>query len=161
MGRLCQTIHYYPYGVITSSSVGQTDYKVHPNLIPFPLWNLQRLQQSCGSLMFSLDPLTTVASGHIFCYLSFHTIPPESLLQVLVHFLTTRVYRVCCIMSFLENQFPNRGDVGNAQPILEPYHSFCIFTEIWTFPIDDQMLDLVDLLIILLTFSGVLLQSGL
>jgi hypothetical protein len=64
-------------------------------------------------------------------------------------------------MSFLKNQFPGRGDVGNTQPILEPYHSFGIFTEIWTFPIDDQLSDLVDLLIILLTLSNVLLQSGL
>ena len=29
-------------------------------------------------------------------------------------------------MSFLENQFPDRFDVGNSLPILEPYHSFCI-----------------------------------
>ena len=127
-------VNYYPDGVIISSSAWQTDYKVHPNLIPFPLRNLQRLQQTCGSLMFYLDPLTTIASGHILCYLPFHTIPLESLLQVLVHFLSTRVYRICCLMSFLENQFPDRFDVGNAQPILEPYHSFCIFTEIWTFP---------------------------
>jgi hypothetical protein len=137
MGRLCQTVHYYPDGVITSSSAGQTNYKVHPNLIPFPLRNLQRLQQSCGSMMFCLDPLTTVASGHILCYLSFHSVPPESLLQVLVHFLATRVYRIHCLMSFLENQFPNRCDIGNTQPIFEPYHPFCIFTKIWTFPIDD------------------------
>jgi hypothetical protein len=87
--------------------------------------------------MFSLDPLTTVASGHILCYLSFHIVPLESLLQVLVHFLATRVYRVCCLMSLFENQFPDLGDVGNTQPILEPYNSLCIFTEIWTFPIDD------------------------
>jgi hypothetical protein len=59
-------------------------------------------------------------------------------------------------MSFLENQFPDRFDVENAQPILEPYHSFCIFTEIWTFSIYDQLLDLVDLLVVLLTFPGVL-----
>jgi hypothetical protein len=62
--------------------------------------------------MFCLDPLTIVASGHIFCYLSFHSVPPESLLQVLVHFLATRVYRIRCLMSFLENQFPDRFDVG-------------------------------------------------
>jgi hypothetical protein len=87
-------VHYYPDGVITSSSAGQTDYKVDPNLISFPLRNLQRLQQTCGPLMFCLDPLTTVVSGHIFCYLFFHTVPPESLLQVLVHFLATKVYRI-------------------------------------------------------------------
>jgi hypothetical protein len=36
-----------------------------------------------------------------------------------------------------------------------------MFMEIWTFPVDDKLPDLVDLLIILLTFSDVLLQSGL
>jgi hypothetical protein len=107
--------------------------------------------------MFCLDPLTTVASGHILCYLSFHTVPPESLLQVSVHFLATRVYKICCLMSFLENQFPDRFDVGNAQPILEPYHSFCVFSEIWTFPIYDQLPDLIDLLIILLALPYILL----
>jgi hypothetical protein len=122
-------VHYYPDEVITSSSAGQTNYKVHHNLISFPLRNLQRLQQTCGSLMFCLDPLTNVASGHILCYLSFHTVPPESLLQVLVHFLATRVYIICCLMSFLENQFPDRCDIENTQPILEPYQSFCIFTK--------------------------------
>jgi hypothetical protein len=64
-------------------------------------------------------------------------------------------------MSFLENQFPDRFDVGNAQPILEPYHSFCIFTEIWTFPIYGQLSDLVNLLVILLALPDILLQSGL
>jgi hypothetical protein len=96
-----------------------------------------RLQQTYGSLMFCLDPLITVTSGHILCYLSFRTVPPEYLLQVLIHFLATSVYRIRCLMSFLENQFLDRFDVGNAQPVLKPYHSFCIFTEIWAFPICD------------------------
>jgi D-mannonate dehydratase len=156
MGRLCQTVHYYLDRVITSTSAGKIDYKVHPNLIPFPLRNLQRLQQTCESLMFCLDPLTTVASSHILCYLFFHNIPPEILLQVLVHFLTIRVCRIRCLMSFLENQFSNRGDVGNAQSIFQPYHS-CIFTEILAFSIYDQLPDLVDFLIILLTLPDVLL----
>jgi hypothetical protein len=107
--------------------------------------------------MFRLDPLTTVASGHILCYLSFHTVPPESLLQILVHFLATRVYTIFCLMSFLENQFPDLFDVGNTQSILEPYHSFCVFTEILAFSIYDQLPDLVDLLIILLALPDVLL----
>src|SRR5687767_8964917 len=103
MGRLCQTVHYYPCGVITSTSAGQTDYKVHSDLIPFPLRNLQWLQQSCRSLMFCFNPLTTVTYIHILFFFSFHTVPPESFLQVLVHFLAARVYRICCLMGFLEN----------------------------------------------------------
>jgi hypothetical protein len=60
-------------------------------------------------------------------------------------------------MGFLENQFSDRFDVGNTQSVLEPYHSFCIFTEILAFSIFDQLPDLIDLLIILLTFPDDLL----
>jgi hypothetical protein len=85
--------------------------------------------------MLCLDPLTTIAYDHIFCYLPFHTIPPESFLQVLVHLFTARVYGISCLMSFLENQFLDRFDVGNAQPIFKPHHAFCVFMEIFAFPI--------------------------
>jgi hypothetical protein len=69
MGRLCQMVHYYPDEVITSTSAGQTDYEIHSDLIPFPLRNLQRLQQTCRSLMFCFNPLTTITHRHILCYL--------------------------------------------------------------------------------------------
>jgi hypothetical protein len=59
-------------------------------------------------------------------------------------------------MGFLENQFSDRFDVRNAQPILEPHHSISIFMEIWTFPIDDQLPDLVDLLVVFLTLPDIL-----
>jgi hypothetical protein len=150
-------VHYYPDGVITSTSARQTNYKVHSDLIRFPLRNLQWLQQTYRPLVFCLDPLTIVAYSHILCYLPFHTVPPESFLQVLVHLLATRVYRICCLMSFLENQFPDRFYVGNTQSIFSPYHSFCIFTEILAFSIYDQLLDLIDLLIILLALLDILL----
>jgi hypothetical protein len=60
-------------------------------------------------------------------------------------------------MGFLENQFPDRFDVGNTQYVLELYYSFCILTEILAFSIFDQLPDLVDFLIILLTIPDVLL----
>jgi hypothetical protein len=60
-------------------------------------------------------------------------------------------------MSFPENQFLDRFDVGNTQSILEAYHYFCIFMEILAFSIYDQLPDLVDLLIIFLTLPDVLL----
>jgi hypothetical protein len=80
--------------------------------------------------MFCLDPLTTVASGNVLCYLPFHTAPSESFLQVLVHLLATRVYRICYLMSLLENLFLDRFYIGNTQSILEPHHSFHVFAEI-------------------------------
>jgi hypothetical protein len=59
-------------------------------------------------------------------------------------------------MSFLENQFPDWFDIGNTQSVLEPYHSFYIFTEILAFSIYDQLPDLVDFLIVLLTLPDFL-----
>jgi hypothetical protein len=72
MGRLCQTVYYYPDGVITSTSVRQTDYKVHFDLIPLPLRNLQRLQQTCRSLVFCFNPLTTVTYSAISLFIPYH-----------------------------------------------------------------------------------------
>jgi hypothetical protein len=59
-------------------------------------------------------------------------------------------------MSFLENQLPDRFDVGNAYSILEPYHSY-VFTEVFAFAISDQLSNLVDLLIAFLTLPDILL----
>jgi hypothetical protein len=71
------------------------------------LGNLQWLQQTYGPLMLCLNSLTTIAYGNILCDLPFHNVPPESFLQVLVHFLAARVYGISCLMSFFENQLPN------------------------------------------------------
>jgi hypothetical protein len=57
-GRNCRTpLHW------DGLCVGQTDYKVHPNLIPFPLRNLQQLQSTCGydSIWVVVDRLTKAA----------------------------------------------------------------------------------------------------
>jgi hypothetical protein len=102
------------------------------------------------------DHLTTIAYGHILCYLPFHTVPLESFLQVLVHLLTARVYGISCLVSFFKNQFLDRCDVGNAQPIFKTHHAFCVLTEIFAFPIYDQLPNLVAFLIIFLALPHVL-----
>jgi hypothetical protein len=53
----------------------------------------------------------------------------------LVHLLSTRVYGISSLMSFLENQVLNRFDVRNTQPIFKPYYAFRVFSEIIAFPI--------------------------
>jgi hypothetical protein len=87
--------------------------------------------------MLCLNSLTTVAYGNILCYLPFHTVPPESFLQALVHLFAARVYGISCLMSFLEDHFSDRLDVRNTQPIFKPYNAFRVFTEIFAFPIYD------------------------
>jgi hypothetical protein len=34
-------------------------------------------------------------------------------------------------MSFLENQLPNRLDIGNTQAVFEPYHTLCILPKVF------------------------------
>jgi hypothetical protein len=106
--------------------------------------------------MLYLDSLTTVAYGNILCYLSFHSVPPEYFLQVLVHLLTARVYGISCLVSLLKNQLPNLFDVRNTQPILEPYYAFRVFPEIFAFPIYDQLSNIINLLIIFLALPNIL-----
>jgi hypothetical protein len=106
--------------------------------------------------MLYLNSLTTVTYGNIFCDLPFHTVPSESFLLVLVHLLAARVYGISCLMSFLENQLPNRFDVRNTQPIFEPYYAFRDFSEVSAFPSSDQLPNFIDLFIIFLSILDIL-----
>jgi hypothetical protein len=53
-----------------------------------------------------LDPPTTITHIDMLCDFSLHSVPPEFLLQILIHLLTARVNRIGCLMSFLEDQLP-------------------------------------------------------
>jgi hypothetical protein len=68
----------------------------------------------------------------MLCNFPLHSVPLEFLLQILIHLLTTRVYRVSCLMSFLENQLPIKLDIGNTQAVFEPYHTLCILPKVFT-----------------------------
>jgi hypothetical protein len=109
-----------------------TCYKVHPNLIPLPLRNLQRLQQTCGPLMLCIISLTTATYSNILCDLPFHTVSLESFLQVLVHLLTARMYGISCFMGYLEDQLPDRLDIENTQPAFEPYHAIRVVGDLFS-----------------------------
>jgi hypothetical protein len=85
--------------------------------------------------MLHLNSLTAVTYGNILCDLPFYMVPPESFLQVLVHLLAARMYGIGCLMSFLEDQLLNRFNVGNTQPVFEPYYALCVFLELFAFPI--------------------------
>jgi hypothetical protein len=98
--------------------------------------------------MLHLNSLTSVTYGNILRDLPFYTVPPESFLRVLVHFLAARMYKIGCFMSFLDDQLLNRFDIRNTQPIFEPYYAFRVFSKVFAFPIQDQLSDLIDLLII-------------
>jgi hypothetical protein len=119
--------------------------------------NSQQLQQPSWLLMLCLDTSTTITHSHVLCNFPFHSVPPELLLQILIHLLTSRVYRISGLMSFLEDQLPNRLDIGNTQTVLEPYHTFCIFPKFFASSFQNQLPDFTDLPIILLCLFDFLL----
>src|SRR3954462_13558838 len=105
MGDFEQSVHYDPDRVISPTRSRQSGDKVHSNGIPFPFWNLQGLQQSCGSLMSRLDSLTYITLGDIASDFSLHLVPPKLLLQILIHLRSSEVDRIKIMMRFLQNNF--------------------------------------------------------
>jgi hypothetical protein len=65
-------------------------------------------------LVLGLDALTGVTPGNIKGYLSLHAMPPKLLLQVLVHFGTSRVNRIGSIMGLLQNELLQLIDARDA-----------------------------------------------
>src|SRR5437016_855441 len=98
--------------------------------------------------MFYFDSLASVAQGYILCDISLHPIPLEILLKVLIHLSTSWMDRVSRIMCFTEYGFSESLNVWYAQPLLEPYRTLLIFSEMWSFSILDELLDLLDLFIL-------------
>jgi hypothetical protein len=80
---------------------------------------------------FCLEDLRQRIRPPTLCDLPFHSVPPEFLLQILIRLLTSRMYGICRLMSFLEDQLPNGLDIGNTQAVFELYHTFCIFPKIF------------------------------
>ena len=59
--------------------------------------------------MFGLDKVAHIATSNIVGDLPLHVVPPENLLEVLVHFGTTRVDGVSRAVGFFKNLLFKRG----------------------------------------------------
>lgn len=57
MSWFSQSIQYNPNWIISLRSLWQTCYKIHKNIVPLPLWNIQWLHQSWRLLMLNLQLL--------------------------------------------------------------------------------------------------------
>jgi hypothetical protein len=127
MSYLGQSIHNHPNGIVSRLISWQTNDKIHGNLFPLPLRHLQWLQQSSRSLMFSLNSLTSAAKGNILSNIPLHTIPPISIIEIMVHLIPSRmngISRFMCCTKYLIFQFL---DVQHTNPSFIPQHSFLIF----------------------------------
>ena len=89
MGNFGESVDDNPNGVMTTARPGKSSNEVHSNFFPWPFVYLVRLEQSSGTLMLDLDSLADITLGNIESNFSLHPMPPESALQILVHFVTT------------------------------------------------------------------------
>ena len=157
VSNLRQAIYYYPNGVVPLLSTRQSHYEIHHDLLPFPLGNLQRLQQTCWPLMLSLDTLIGVANSHILYNRTLHPIPLESFLKIIVHLGTAWMNRVSCIMSLTQNQLPEILHIWHTEPILIPQGTLTILSEMRSLAFLEQLPDLLKLLILTLLLSDLCL----
>jgi hypothetical protein len=77
--------------------------------------------------MLGFDSLTSVTKGNILSHVSFHTVPPISGLEIMVHLIPSwmnGISRLMCFTKYLRLSFL---DVRYTNPSLVPQHTFIIF----------------------------------
>jgi hypothetical protein len=106
--------------------------------------------------MLSLDSLTSVAKSIIFGNVSLHSITSISVLEIMVHLIPSQmngIRRLMCFMKYLILQFL---DVRHTDSHFVPQHTFLIFQKARRLLFLDVVLNLLDLLILQLTFPNFL-----
>ena len=94
--------------------------------------------------MFGLDSLTHITLSHMGSDVSFQSIPPILLLQILIHLSATRVDRIVRIMGFLQYSLPEAINLWNTYPIFEPYGTLPILREFWNSTFSNKILNLLN-----------------
>jgi hypothetical protein len=129
MSRLGQAIHNDPYWVVPTWGARQTHDEVHADVFPLPQGNAQWLQISSWPQMIGLDPSTRVTLWHISYDLPLHSHPPEIILQVLIHFVSSMVDRVSRAMSTIHDLVMKLKVLWDHKAILEPRDSLRVSSE--------------------------------
>jgi hypothetical protein len=70
--------------------------------------------------MISLDSSTGVAFGHILCYLSLHSCPPEILLKIMLHHVGSQMDRILRAMGLVHDLVVKLKVLRNHEAVLEP-----------------------------------------
>jgi hypothetical protein len=106
--------------------------------------------------MFNLDSLTSVAKSNILGNVSFHSIPPISGLEIMVHLIPSWMNGIKRLMCFMKYPILQFLDVRHTNPPLVPQHTFLILRKIKRLLFLDITLNLLDLLIFYLTILNLL-----
>src|ERR1041385_6617385 len=128
-------------------------------MFPLPFRNSEWLQQSCRSLVFRFHSLADVALGDIQGNFTLHTVPPEQVLQVLIHLSPSRVDGVRCIVSFLQDSELQLLYIWHTQSAIEPKNSVIIYRELRGLAEGHLLLDSLDTIVSLLCLLDLIKQS--
>ena len=94
MSRLCESVDYHPYGIISLRGFRESCHKIHGNIAPLPFGNLQGHEKSWRFLVLSFDLLAYQAFLYEFNYIILHSFPSKIWSQILIHFGCSGMYCV-------------------------------------------------------------------
>src|SRR3954468_2587158 len=84
-----KSVNDHEDGIISFLGFRKAGDEVHTDLVPFPLWNRQRLKCTSRSMVFGLNATTNITFGNKSSNVSLHPGPPKSLAYISVHFCAT------------------------------------------------------------------------
>src|SRR6516165_5671491 len=116
-------------------------HKIHCNRLPFPLRDLQWLQQTIWSLMFSFHLLTHQTSGYKFGNFPLHSAPPIPFFQISIHLGTSWVNQKSRTMSFFKDFSFEFRILWHTKSVMEPYTTIILNSEFRHFTIEHACLD--------------------
>jgi hypothetical protein len=76
--------------------------------------------------MLGFDSLTSVTKGNILSNISFHTVPPISGLEIMIHLIPSGMNGISRLMCFMKYLILYFLDVRHTNPSLVPQHTFII-----------------------------------
>lgn len=97
---------------------------------PRPLGNLQRLQWSCRTLMLVFHFLINSARSHILSNIHFHSLPLETLFQILIHPGLTKMNSIRGTMSLSQDVIFDLPLLWYTKVAFEPQYTGLINAEI-------------------------------
>src|SRR3954468_3396135 len=121
MSNFGQVINDNKDGIVALLRPRKPGGKVHLDVIPLPLRNLEWLKQPCWLLVLCLHSPAHVTLGHKPGNIPLHTSPPKALLEVLIHLGATGVDRQLIIMGLLHDDLSEVSLLGNNSSLLEQH----------------------------------------
>ncbi|TMW88405.1 hypothetical protein EJD97_018604 [Solanum chilense] len=123
VGKLSQSVHNKPYGIMLPSSIGKTNHEVHINGLSLPSRNLNNLSQITRLKMLCLNLLIIRTLGYVFSNVHLHTIPLINVLKVMIHYGGTWVHGISGTMGLCNNPGLQIIYVWYTQPVLIPKYA--------------------------------------